>query len=169
MGFLIRKALPEDAFDYAVCHVSSWQSAYKNIIPDEYLLNMSAQIEQRAERFKQELIEQHSHYYIPVFNDKAIGKLIISKSRDKDKPDAGEIVAIYLIEAFWGKGYGHEMIDFAIDKLRIMGYCETIIWVLEDNIRARRFYEKCGFVYDGTKKHIEVGKPLVEVRYILTQ
>ena len=38
----IRKAVPEDANDYAACVISCWQSAYRGIVPDDYLNNMSA-------------------------------------------------------------------------------------------------------------------------------
>jgi len=40
MGLTIRKALPEDAYKYTICHISIWQSAYKGIVPEEYLKNM---------------------------------------------------------------------------------------------------------------------------------
>jgi RimJ/RimL family protein N-acetyltransferase len=38
--------------------------------------------------------------------------------------------------------------------------------VLEENINARKFYEKLGFEHDGTIKEISIGKPLNEYRYI---
>ena len=96
-----------------------------------------------------------------------IGRLIICKSRDKDKPDAGEIVSIYLLEEFWDKGYGRQMMDYAIGELKHMGCHEIVVWVLEKNKRARRFYEKCGFVPDGAKKEINVDTPLIEMRYAI--
>ncbi len=36
MGIIIRKAIPQDANNYTVCHISCWQSAYKGIVPDEF-------------------------------------------------------------------------------------------------------------------------------------
>ena len=59
------------------------------------------------------------------------------------------------------------MMDYAIDKLKCMEYNEIILWVLEENDRARRFYEKCNFVFDGTKREIEIGKVLIKIRYVL--
>jgi len=46
MGITIRRALPEDSYDFTICHISIWQSAYKGILPDEYLSNMSNEVEQ---------------------------------------------------------------------------------------------------------------------------
>lgn len=166
MKFMIRQASLEDAYEYAACHVSSWQSAYKSIIPDEVLDNLS--IEQRAERFKQNFNEREDNSrYCAICGDRIVGLLGIGKSRDEDKPDAGEVYGIYLIEEFWGKGYGRDMMNYAVDTLKGVGYNEVILWVLEENSRARRFYEKCNFVFDGTKKEIVIGKPLIEIRYAL--
>lgn len=170
MGIIIRKVLPEDAYEYAACHIACWRSAYRGIITDEYLDSMSAEQEQRAERCRQLLNEPgDNEFYYAELDGKMIGRLVICKSRDEDKPDAGEIGAIYLLDAFWGKGYGRQMMDYAISALKRRGYQEIIVWVLEENHRARRFYEKCGFLFDGTKKEIEIDKPLVEIRYALKQ
>jgi len=166
MGFIIRKVLPEDAYEYTACHIACWQSAYKGIIPDEYLENMPSEQEQRTEKFKQALCDPDNYgFYCAEFDGRIIGRLIIRNGRDEDKQDAGEIAAIYLIEEFWDKGYGREMMNFVISRFRSMGYSEVFLWVLQDNTRARRFYEKHGFTFDGKKAEIEIGKPLIELRY----
>ncbi len=58
----IRKALPDDAYEYAWCHISSWKSAYKNIVPDKYLNKLS--VEKRTERLENNLKKTKR---IPVF------------------------------------------------------------------------------------------------------
>lgn len=42
------------------------------------------------------------------------------------------------------------------------------LWVLEENLRARSFYEKVGFKYDNTFQIINMGKELKELRYVTT-
>jgi len=166
MGCTIRKAMLKDAHEYAACHISSWRSAYKGIVPDEYLDSLSA--EQKTERFRQNVAEPNGFdYYCAVDGGKIIGVLIIGPSRDDDKPDAGEITAIYLLEEFWSRGFGKGMMRYAMDALKCMGHHEGIVWVLEENNRARRFYEKCGFALDGAKMEIELAKPLTVVRYAM--
>jgi len=161
----IRKALPNDALEYASCHVASWQSAYKDIVPDEYLNKLS--VEKWAEKFRNNLKELKEYsYFSAVHENKIIGILIIGKSSDQDKPGTGEICAIYLKKEYWSKGFGKEMMDYALASLKGEKFDEVILWVLEENGRARRFYEKCGFVSDGTKKEITLGKVLTEIRYV---
>jgi len=174
MHFAIERATADNARELAAVHIAAWQSAYRGIIPDDFLDSMPQQIEQRAEKFRQAIEEQQGFYYVPVVfsrnrkqNGKIIGKLVLWKSRDDDKPAAGEVGGIYLLEEFWDRGYGRAMMDFSIKILTDMGHTEILLWVLEDNTRARQFYEKCGFAFDGTKKEIVIGKPLVEIRYVL--
>ena len=52
-----------------------------------------------------------------------------------------------------------------ISILKNEGFDKVFLWVLEDNISARRFYEKFGFEYDGTKKELNFGKVINEIRY----
>jgi len=167
MNFLIREAKITDAYNISTVHVLSWQSAYRDIIPDDYLNNLN--IDKRTEIFKKNFVEYKDKvWYLVAENDgKIIGNLCLCESRDDDKPQAGEVMAIYLLEEFWDKGYGRKMMSHAVDMLKNKGYNEIIIWVLEENNRARRFYEKCGFLFDGTKKEIEIGKILIEIRYVL--
>jgi RimJ/RimL family protein N-acetyltransferase len=56
--------------------------------------------------------------------------------------------------------------DYALSETKRLGYKSVILWVFQANIRARRFYEKCGFVFDGTVKDSSFADTK-EVRYIL--
>jgi len=166
MDIIVRKVLPEEAYEFSECKNKAWQSAYKGIVPDEFLANISR--ERPPERIKK-LIDSSKDFecYCVIYDGKMIGVLIINKSRDEDKPDSGEITSLYLLEEYRGLGYGAKMIAFAIDRLKKMGYNEIILWAFEENYRARSFYKKSNFVFEGTKKEIIVGKPLTEVRYVL--
>jgi len=168
MKIEIRRARAEDAREYALCHIACWQSAYRGIIPDAHLDNMSNEIEARvagAARAIEGMTD--CSFFYAALEDRMIGRLIFGKSRDEDMPDAGEIQALYLLGEYWDMGFGAQMMSYAIDALKNMGHREIILWVLDENKRARRFYEKFNFVFDGTKKEIEVGRTLLELRYAL--
>lgn len=57
--------------------------------------------------------------------------------------------------------------EFAVSYAREIDYKRIILWVLEENYRARKFYEKCGFSFDGGKKELVYGKTLVAMRYAM--
>ena len=168
MDITIRKVSPKEAHDYVVLHNACWKDAYTGIIPDEYLDNMSATLEDRAESIRKSISDPGDcMFYCIMSGDDMVGRLIFNKSSDEDKPEAGDVMAIYLLKEYWGKGYGKQMMDFAIAELRRAGHQEIIVWVLEENSMGIRFYEKYGFVPDGAKKEFDLGKPLTCLRYVL--
>ncbi|MCL2863052.1 MAG: GNAT family N-acetyltransferase [Methanimicrococcus sp.] len=165
MSILIRKAVPSNAFEYAENHVACWRAAYKGILSDDYLNQMS--VEQIAETYQRILSEPGTfNFYFIEHDKKIIGRLVFNKSRDEDKSDAGEISAMYLLSEYWGKGYGREMMDFSLFELKRMGYSEVLLWVLKTNNRAKLFYEKCGFLFDGTQKEVSLDTPHTHMRYV---
>lgn len=60
---------------------------------------------------------------------------------------------------------GTKLVREAEQMLRARGYGEIVLWVLEGNADARRFYEAMGFVPDGASKIVQLGVPLKAVRY----
>ena len=61
-----------------------------------------------------------------------------------------ELVRIYLLHAWTGKGYGNQLMQACLEMARERG-CDTVwLGVWEENERAIRFYEKCGFKQVGT-------------------
>jgi GNAT superfamily N-acetyltransferase len=88
----------------------------------------------------------------------------VGPSRTVD--DAGELYTIYLEPGQEGKGLGHALLTAAEDALREQGYRLAILWVLRENIVARRFYERHGWATDGEEIEDEIfGAPVTELRY----
>lgn len=78
----------------------------------------------------------------------------------------GEIYAIYQEEDTAGTGVGWMLFSFALQDLYSCGYQSAVLWVLNSNDRARRFYERAGFQADGGKKtESRSGHVLHETRY----
>lgn len=85
----------------------------------------------------------------------------------KAAENCGEIVSIYFLPQYMGKGFGTLLMQAVLAELKKMGYQSCCLWVLEENGRARRFYEKMGFIPDGAYMEQEIGgKNLREMRYV---
>lgn len=66
-----------------------------------------------------------------------------------------------------GKGYGKYLLEQAVEELKAMDFNKIFLWVLEDNYRARHFYEKCGFKNSGEYMDNVIGsKQLRELQYV---
>jgi GNAT superfamily N-acetyltransferase len=78
----------------------------------------------------------------------------------------GELWAINLEPEAWGRGIGRPLLSGAVDAIRARGCTEAVLWVLEANARARRFYEREGWTADGAVKAERFGaREVREVRY----
>lgn len=80
----------------------------------------------------------------------------------QDGEEATEIVAVHSLPESWGSGLGHAMLTEALEEI---GKKPVFLWAFRDNLRARRFYEKHGFRWDGSERVSEFDGA-VEVRYI---
>ncbi|WP_309611854.1 GNAT family N-acetyltransferase [Sphingomonas sp.] len=61
-------------------------------------------------------------------------------------PDTIELRQIYVLERTTGQGIGASLMDWATDRARGVGARHLQLSVYIDNHRARRFYEKRGYV-----------------------
>ena len=76
--------------------------------------------------------------------------------------EGAEIVAIHSLPDSWGTGLGSAMLEEALKQI---GGGTVFLWAFKENKRARRFYEKHGFRWDGTERVTEFDGAM-EVRYV---
>jgi ribosomal protein S18 acetylase RimI-like enzyme len=158
----VRDAVAKDARAISEVQVLGWQHAYKGILPDEFLEELSVE---RRETWWQHQIQ--------------VGALSVAVAEDDDRrvvgfvscgrsghPHEAELYAIYLHPARIGQGFGRSLMEAAESTMREQSYQQAVLWVFADNARARRFYEQAGWSADGTFKVEEIGgaQP-TQVRY----
>lgn len=166
MSITICRATAGDAHDYAYVLCESWKAAYKDIITP-YEMKKNTDIEARARFFEKMIPSGNAVYLIARDGDTACGICALSSSRDDDMCGAGEVIAIYALPEYWGRGVGKKLMDSAIDALRADGFESVMLWAFEENTRARRFYERYGFSFSGTYKDSGFTNAK-EVRYTLS-
>lgn len=162
----IRNVKPADISSLAELHVAAWQVAYRQILPDALLDNLS--VDQAQTRWTHLIRDGQRSTLVAEVDGRPIGFVGFGASRDQDdNPDlVGEIYAAYVHPAHWGQGAGTTLLQRAIADLRDQGFTEITVWTLTQNSQARRFYEKMGFLADGATKSIERrGARFDEVRY----
>jgi ribosomal protein S18 acetylase RimI-like enzyme len=159
----IRSATRNDWRELAAVHTESYRSTYRGIMPDDYLDDFT--VDRLEKCYQQDLNAGTKQIGLLFVDRKAAGFIAFGKCSDVDL-DAryGEIREIYFLQAYQAKGLGTKLIEWASGKLKELGYSHVSVWVLEDNAKARMFYERLGFTFDGTEKVISRGKPLIQVR-----
>ena len=85
-------------------------------------------------------------------------------------PEIGELDGIYLHPDFWDQGLGRRLMVLAVERLPQRGHREAILWVLDGNRRAERFYEAGGWQRDDLVcPHPPLRVPMRRYRRILVE
>ena len=114
----------------------SWKYAYKNIIPQTFLDSIP------CGNWIPHLKDPEMNILVMLDNGKFIGVSTYCRSRFSDFQDFGEIVSIYLLPEYMDKGIGKQLLDKTISELSNLNFKNIFLWVLEENIRARKFTKK---------------------------
>jgi GNAT superfamily N-acetyltransferase len=157
----VRLGTAGDALAIETIRVRGWRVAYRHVLPANELDSMPVD----AARWVTRLEKPPPGWSIFVVEDAdgVVGFAAVGPSRDE--PGVGELYAIYVDPDAWSTGAGRALILRAEDELA-RRYREATLWVLEDNPRARSFYERAGWGADGARKaEVRWGVHAPEVRY----
>lgn len=141
----IREASFPDAPGIARVHVNTWRSAYRGIVPESILNELSYEQKERQwrETFRG---TRHQEFVYVVENEArqivgfASGGPALSK---KGSLYRGELFTIYILDAYQQQGLGHRLFFQVVERLLTLELTSMLIWVLAEN-PARRFYESLG-------------------------
>ena len=164
----VRRAVEADIEALARVQVASWEGAYRGVMPDEIFdtVTLDWRIAQWRRMFAAPVPGRTA--WVATGRNGIAGMASNGPARGDDEPDSrGELYAIYVDPDHWGEGHGRDLMAAVLDDLITAGYAEAMLWVLNENSRARRFYEIAGWSPSGEEKVDEfVGIPLHHVQYV---
>lgn len=150
----------DDRLAISKVYEESWRYAYQGIVPLDYLDSI-----QEGE-WASNIEQADRKNLVMVHDEMIIGTSGFGKSRMAEMNGFGEIISLYFLPEYMGKGYGRLLLHAAVSELKKMGFDNVFLWVLEENRNARRFYEKCGFVQSECCMFSDIGgKELKELQY----
>ncbi len=141
----------------AYVHWKSWQEAYPGLVGEAYLKNVMT-----LEKCVQIAFRWPDNVLVAKDGERVVGFTACGPCRDGDLPETGELFALYTLRECYGTGVGRALMEAA--QKQLSDYKRVVLWVLEGNGRAIRFYEKCGFRPDGVRKPINLGRECTELR-----
>jgi RimJ/RimL family protein N-acetyltransferase len=172
----IRREEPDDAEAIARVHIHGWQVGYAGIMPDEVLrrLNVSAWAQRRRDLGTAD--PEHPFTTLVAEVDGLVTGFVTfgpyrnDQDRDDLDPTHGEILGLYV--AARGATAPARRCWRPRAGLTERGWTGYRLWVLAENRRARRFYERAGLSPDGAESTYRVplagGRApvgLIELRY----
>lgn len=157
-ALVVRHARRDDAEGFVRAHESAWDSTIGEIVG--HSLDELAPYEARLERFRESIAgaSERAQAWLAERSGQIVGIAVSVR----DGEEAVELRDLYVVPEAWGTGVAQALTSAAIDGVRGEAR-EARLWVGEENARARRFYEREGWVADGTSRDSPLGP--VELRY----
>ncbi len=159
----IRHAKPDDAPALSRVFDAAWREAYLGIIPGVTLDRMFAR---RGERWWRSTVTRGRPLVVLDIGQGIAGYASYGRCRDRSLPAEGEIDEIYLLPEYQGIGLGRRLFKAVLNDLRHSDMPRVAVWALEENERARAFYESLGGRRVAQVEERIGGTPLAKVAYL---
>ncbi len=177
---VIRAGSAADAAQVAAVQREGWFAAYEGIIPGEIIDRVTAPDD--GARVRQSFrIRPWQRMIVAIADGEDAGIVgyasfgpetdVLSApwphplSTDGEDGRVAELYALYVRPAWWSTGTGRALMERVLARSAGAGYSSITLWVLRDNRRARRFYERAGFAPDGATNVLTRLGDVVELRY----
>lgn len=160
----VRLAGAGDADAIGRIQVETWRAAYTGLLPDDAVERFD--LASNQERWRGWLgtgARPRSATFVVEDAGEVVGFAGVGPCREA--PTDGELYSIYLHPSRWGRGVGRALLGRAEESLHVSGFRSAILYVLEGNERAIRFYEAAGWEQDGSKVDEFAGATVTELRY----
>jgi ribosomal protein S18 acetylase RimI-like enzyme len=154
----VRRARREDIPPVMAIHERCWRISYAGIA------DADAKFARGREEWARLWGEIIDRTWVVDLHGAVAGFVVFGPSRDVDAAEgSGEIEALYVDPDAQGAGLGAALVAQARAELAAAGFERVTLWTFRHNPASRRFYERLGFVWDGTETRDEDG-PIV--RYV---
>jgi GNAT superfamily N-acetyltransferase len=157
----LRTATLSDAAAVARVHHTTWVTTYGAILPPEFWA--TATLERRTSTWERWLANGAAPVVAEI-DGEVVGIAMAGDAVEQDHilPVRGrQLYLLYVLAAYHGTGVGQALLDAVVPP-----GTGAQLWVAEDNPRARRFYERNGFVMEGARFVDSSTADLAEVRMV---
>jgi len=165
MKYNIRHANLNDVEAIAKVHIAVWKTTYQNIIPQDFLDNLSIE---RSENNWKKTVNNKGYIFLVAEDEskKIVGFISGGANREKELlPEYdGELMAIYILKEHQQKGLGSKLFTIFKQELLKRNFTNMVIWVLRDN-NSKYFYKKMGGQFLKEKEYHIGGGNQIGVAY----
>jgi GNAT superfamily N-acetyltransferase len=162
---VVRFASAGDECAMGEVHVRAWQAAYRGIMSDALLDSLAPS--RSAEGWGRAIADAGAERAVFVAED--AGRIVgFAGGGPAIAPEQGvlELYALNVDPAQWGFGAGSALLDRFVAWSAEDGARALMLRVLRENVRARRFYERRGWIWDGSEQPRQIfGAAVIECVY----
>ena len=132
-------------YDAAAVHAAAWQESHRAFCTPAFV---EAHTTERQAAYLQRKLDAKSRLFL-LIEEKPVGVVSVTENLIED---------LYVLPEEQGKGYGTKLLRYAI------GVCPgtPTLWILENNTKARKLYERLGFSETGNRHSVPNGLDEIE-------
>lgn len=164
----VRAMAEADVAAVSAIRVTGWKAAYVGIVPQSHLdgMTVEADTQQRRQHFKRSKAGTTNLVTVDS-RGRVVGWACFGPFRGTGTSAiTGELYALYVQPSLIGSGIGRTLLEAVHAHALAHGFDLMLLWVLNENTTARRFYERAGYVADGVVQADDYdGVSVSEVRY----
>lgn len=170
----VRVAEPDDAAEIARIQLTTWRSAYADMLPADVLDNLD--ITETERHWRDTLTEGPASVLVAVEGRWMVGYCVAGFAPAQEAvaadgtppPDIATValVSSLLVEPRWGRrGHGGRLLGGMARRLTEHGATRGITWVPAPDSASLAFFRSVGWSPDGTVRTLDAGgRPVRELR-----
>jgi GNAT superfamily N-acetyltransferase len=170
----VREAVPSDAAEIARIQLTTWRTAFTELLPAEVLDGLDSAATERE--WQQTLLGGPAEVLVATEGPWIVGFCAAGPAPEAETaaangtvpPDAGTValVSALLVEPRWGRrGHAGRLLGAMAERLAAGGATRGITWVPEADTASMAFFRSAGWAPDGTVRTLDAGgRPLRELR-----
>lgn len=152
----VRPARPEDAERVARVQLSTWRTAYADLLPAEALDVPEVQAAALWLGAVESPPTPRHRLLVAMERDDLVG--FAASGPAEESPDAVELLTL-LVEPRWGRrGHGSRLVAASVDSWRADGFSTAVTWAWEGDPATRSFLASSGWDADGAVRGLDTGE-----------
>ncbi len=153
----VRPARAEDAERVARVQLSTWRTAYADLLPAEALDVPEVQAAALWLGAVESPPSAEHRLLVALERDELVGFAASGPTSDEDADGAVELMTL-LVEPRWGRrGHGSRLVAASVDHWRGDGFTAAVAWAWERDPATRSFLKGSGWEPDGTARGLDTG------------
>jgi GNAT superfamily N-acetyltransferase len=155
----VRPARPADAERVARVQLSTWRTAYADLLPEDALQVPEEQVAALWLRAVEVPPSPRHRLLVALERDDLVGFASLAPAEDDGlDPAATAELTTLLVEPRWGRrGHGSRLLAAAVDTWRTDGVTTAVLWAWERDAATRSLLTSAGWELDGAVRGLDTG------------
>ena len=162
---VVRPARGDESAAIAQVHDACWRDTYTGMVPDAVIAGSRLADREALWAVLLRLPAVARCAYVAEDARRIVGCAWGGPEESGDLVYRAELLGLYLLRDYRGRGLGRALLGAAIGSLRAQGYPNLLLWALADNTAARGFYRALGGELLRERNGEMRGYPIREVAY----